>query len=102
MSDSYNLGSANPRALLSEDEVLEIHRLAWSGRYTQDEIGKMYGVTHRCVSTIKLGVRWAHLFEVCEQRRTDQCLTYPTKAQPRPRELPQGNETPATIVMRIR
>lgn len=74
MSDSYNLGSANPRAILTEEQVLEIHQMAWSGRYTQDEIGERFGVSRECVASIKNCVRWKHLFEVCEQRRTERWL----------------------------
>ena len=84
MSDSYNLGSANPRAILTEDAALEIYDLAWSGRWRQEEIAWMFGVSRECVASIKSEVRWRHLFEV-NNRRTDmpQEVKYrgPTEAE---------------------
>jgi hypothetical protein len=84
MRGSYNLGAANPRALLTEHEVLEIHEMARERRWTQAKIGELFGVTRECVSSIARKVRWKHLFEVNE-RRTDmpQEVKYrgPTEAE---------------------
>ena len=62
--DTYgdNFGERNGHAILKEDQVLEIYDLAWSGRYTQDEIGEMFGVTRGCVKSIKLRKSWKHLW----------------------------------------
>jgi hypothetical protein len=62
--DSFgdNFGENNGQTILKEDQVLEIYELAWSGRYTQNEIGEMFGVSRGCVKSIKLEKTWKHLW----------------------------------------
>jgi hypothetical protein len=48
--------------ILTEDQVLQIHEMAWDGVYTQLEIGDMFGVSDRNVSSIKYQRWWKHLW----------------------------------------
>lgn len=56
-----NFGENNGQARLTEDEVRQIRRLLASERFTQDEIGDMFGVTRGAVKMIKYGKTWRHL-----------------------------------------
>lgn len=63
--DSYghNKGSNNGQAVLCEDDVVQIRKLLASTNYTQDRIGRMFGVTRGAIKSIKYGVTWSHLPE---------------------------------------
>jgi hypothetical protein len=55
-------GSASPRAILSEDVVLDLRRRKASGEtLNQTEIAKAMGVAVSCVSRAVNGVTWKHL-----------------------------------------
>lgn len=54
-------GSDQPTSKLTDDEVLEIRRLADQGRLPQTEIAKRFGIDQAMVSLIKSRKRWAHL-----------------------------------------
>jgi HNH endonuclease/CENP-B N-terminal DNA-binding domain len=56
-------GESNGQAKLNEDRVLQIHQLAWSGHYSQREIGRMFGICQQQVSDIKHRQRWGHLWD---------------------------------------
>ena len=61
--DSYgqNIGENNGQAILTTDEVYQIRKLLAENRYTQGEIGAMFGVGRGAVKQIKLGYTWKHL-----------------------------------------
>jgi hypothetical protein len=48
-------------AVLTEEEVLDIYQMAKSGRYSDEEIAKMFGVDRTNVNHIKHGRIWGHL-----------------------------------------
>jgi hypothetical protein len=56
-------GEDHGLAKLTEDQVLEIYRMVVSGRYTQREIGRQFGVTQSTVSLIKHERMWTHLWQ---------------------------------------
>jgi hypothetical protein len=62
--DGYgdNFGERNGQAVLTEDQARQVYELAWSGQYTQDEIGEMFGVTRGAVKGIKLKKTWKYLW----------------------------------------
>jgi hypothetical protein len=51
-------GATHPRSKLTEEQILEIYRLAWEGELTQKEIGKMFGIRQGHVTKIKNGNLW--------------------------------------------
>ena len=55
------LGSKHPAAKLTEENVLEIRHLYPSGKFTQKELGEMYGVVHTAISRIINRKRWDHI-----------------------------------------
>lgn len=57
--DSYNRGSSNPHAKLTEAGVREIRRLA--GTETYEEIGRCMGVSKHAVANILSGRVWSHV-----------------------------------------
>lgn len=61
----YPPGSQNPRAVLSEDEVLDIYR----STEPVFEVAERYGVNRNTVSMIRHGRRWAWLTQ--GQARTE-------------------------------
>jgi len=58
---SERKGEAHNMHKLTEQNVLEIRRLLSLGKYTQAQIGKLFGVTNYCVHDIKQGRSWAHI-----------------------------------------
>lgn len=54
-------GQRNPATNLTDDEVIEIHRIYCQGRYTQTQIGMMFGVSQVVVSGIARGATWKYL-----------------------------------------
>jgi hypothetical protein len=63
MTDDACVGERNGYAKLSEDQVFEIHDLAWDGRHSQREIGRMFDVAQSVVSHIKHELTWRHLWQ---------------------------------------
>lgn len=55
-----NLGVKNARAILSEEQVLEIKTLINDGCRNVD-IAKMFNIHHKHVSLIRRGKRWSHI-----------------------------------------
>lgn len=53
-------GSRNPKAKLTEADIIEIRRLIGEGM-TNTAIGPMFGVTHSAISLIRLGRFWKHV-----------------------------------------
>lgn len=51
-------GEDNPKHILTEDDVREIRVLLENGKYTQLEIGEMYGVSNFAICDIKRGRSW--------------------------------------------
>jgi hypothetical protein len=49
-------------AVLTEDQVLQIHEMAHDCIYTQREIGEMFGVGQAIISRIKSEKKWRHLW----------------------------------------
>jgi DNA-binding transcriptional regulator LsrR (DeoR family) len=95
MRGSYNLGAANPRAILTEDEVLEIHEMVRRSGWTQAKIAEIFGVSRECVASIKNCLRWKHLFEVNERRPNVTETKYNTNH-------PAGATTEERIASRLR
>jgi hypothetical protein len=62
MSDAC-VGERNGYAKLTDDQVFEIHELAWDGGYSQREVGRMFDVAQSVISQIKNEVAWRHLWE---------------------------------------
>lgn len=54
-------GTANIRAKLSGNQVLQIRTMYRSGNVTQEYIGKKFGVGKWQISRIISGKRWNHL-----------------------------------------
>jgi hypothetical protein len=54
-----NHGSKNPKAKLSESDVMEIKKL--KGMVSGAELGRRYGVVKEVIYDIWKGKRWAHL-----------------------------------------
>ncbi|MCT7971195.1 HNH endonuclease signature motif containing protein [Laspinema olomoucense] len=55
------IGSRNPRAKLSEDDVVEIKCLLSEGKLNCQEISNLYGVDRKVISGIKNGKIWKHV-----------------------------------------
>ena len=53
-------GEANPDSFLTEQEVLDIYRRAWSGE-RQTKIAAEYGIKKSLVTKIKHGLSWRHV-----------------------------------------
>lgn len=54
-------GEKNGRATITEEEALQIYKLAIKEEYTLEEIGDMYGISFCTVSNIKTGRIWSHV-----------------------------------------
>lgn len=54
-------GEKHPDARLTEEDVLEIRELYGTGDYYQREIGKMFGVSARHISSIVTRKKWKHI-----------------------------------------
>lgn len=54
-------GEKNPKAILTELDVIEIKRLLEAGEITQTELGKMYNVGGFTISSINIGRIWRHI-----------------------------------------
>lgn len=54
-------GEQHGQAKLTESCVREIKRLLKLGRYTQKQIGEMFGVHANSISNIKVGKNWKHI-----------------------------------------
>lgn len=61
--ENRQTGSNNTNAKLSEDDVRAIIAVLRSGRFTQGEIGAMFGISQPTVSAISRRVRWAYLWD---------------------------------------
>lgn len=51
-------GESHPLAKHTNEEVLQIYKLAWDGKLTQKEIGNMFNISRGEVSCIKIGAVW--------------------------------------------
>lgn len=56
-----NKGSSNGRAKLNESAILKIRKLYATGEYTQERLGKEFGVDRSMISYIILGKTWGHV-----------------------------------------
>lgn len=54
----HRWGKNNGQAKLTEEQVMEIRELLKEGQYSQQEIGKMFGVCQTAISRIKVGTSW--------------------------------------------
>jgi hypothetical protein len=54
-------GESHGMHILTEMDVHKIRDLLKAGRYTQVEIGKMFGVSNHCIFDIKRGRSWDHI-----------------------------------------
>lgn len=57
----WTQGEKSNAAKLTESSVLEIRKLYATGKYTQRQLGKMFGVTNVSISSIVLGKTWKHV-----------------------------------------
>lgn len=55
-------GSRNPNAKLTDQQVAHIRDLYATGRYSQQQLGKLYGVQQVTVSALIRGRTWSYLF----------------------------------------
>ena len=55
------IGINNTQTHLTEAQVIEIYKLAHTGKLTQKEIGELFGIKQHTVSSIKLGKNWKEL-----------------------------------------
>jgi len=60
-------GTKNPRALLTEADVLEVWRLIGKG-WTNTAIGQRFKVHHATISVIRRGKSWKHLMPQAEKK----------------------------------
>jgi hypothetical protein len=58
-----NFGENNGLAKLTEDEVIQIKRLALAGAFSQRQIARVFGITQSNVCWIKHGRTWRHLWQ---------------------------------------
>lgn len=54
-------GEQNGRSKLTESEVLEIRGLYKTGRYSQTDLGRLFGVTNTAIRKVVLRQRWKHI-----------------------------------------
>lgn len=54
-------GEGNPRSKLTEKDVIEIRELYDTGKFTQRQIGKMFGVSDVSISYIIIGKTWKNV-----------------------------------------
>ena len=54
-------GSKNPKAKLTESGVIEIRKLYATGKYTQEELGRMFGVYRTIISGVVNRKTWKHV-----------------------------------------
>ena len=59
--DKAQRGPLNSKQKLTPDDVHKVRHLLCLGCYTQEEIGKMYGVDQRTISDINIGENWSHV-----------------------------------------
>lgn len=57
----HKIGQEHPRAKLTEKDVRQIRRLYSSGKYSQSEIGKMYGMKQCSIQHITKRRIWKHI-----------------------------------------
>ena len=57
---SFNVGSSNPKAILSESDVREIRALARQG-WTQTRLADEFGISQAAISNIVRGASWKHV-----------------------------------------
>lgn len=55
---NYLYGEFHPNSVLNEDQVLEIRRLYATGRYTQEELAKQFGVYRKTISKVVNLLTW--------------------------------------------
>jgi hypothetical protein len=55
------IGERHGNAKLSEEQVLEVHRLAWAGDLTQRQIAVMFKISQNNVHNIKYHLVWRWL-----------------------------------------
>jgi len=60
VKDGTVKGEANGNSKLNDDSVREIRILRGFG-FTQEELGKIYGVSRSRISDVLLGKRWRHI-----------------------------------------
>lgn len=54
-------GSSSGTAKLTDEQALEVYRLAHEGNIKQKDLAKMFGINQTTVSSIKRGDSWAHV-----------------------------------------
>lgn len=57
----HSQGSKNPASKLTEAQITDIRELIATDRWTQSELGQLFGVTQATISKIKLGKKWSHV-----------------------------------------
>jgi hypothetical protein len=61
LDGTSNRGERGWKAKLTKEDVCEIKKLLAEGDLLQREIGELYGVGERTITSIKLGQNWKHL-----------------------------------------
>lgn len=57
----HPMGERNSWAVLKEEQVIEIKKLAATTKMNNVQIGKLFGVGPTCIASIKRGKTWKHL-----------------------------------------
>jgi DNA-binding CsgD family transcriptional regulator len=68
MTDWARRGVENGRAVLSEEEVLQIARLWAEGKHSQRRLAKLFGVGQRTILDILQRKTWSHLWQPDEEQ----------------------------------
>ena len=55
------IGSRNGTAILNEDDVAAVRAMALTRRFTQEQIGKLFGIDQTTVSLIVTRKKWKHV-----------------------------------------
>lgn len=55
------IGDKHHKAKLSNDDIVKIRRLYTSGKYTQKQLSKMFGVAQTNISNIVIKTGWKHI-----------------------------------------
>lgn len=58
---TQRFGEDNPRSKLTDSDVLSIRRLYSEGKYSQSQLGRMFGITQCMVGFIVRRVSWSHI-----------------------------------------
>lgn len=59
----YKIEEDSPRAKLTKEQVIEIHKLFNTFKYSKTKLGRMFNVSDAIIGEILRGVRWSRTYE---------------------------------------